>query len=85
MLNDTDTQVSFRITTEKYGRLRWTYKPGHQGVLSNGPDKIRLRVGDDDMIEIADWGKTTIRDVAEYRDGAWYLSIHNAHRILRPR
>jgi hypothetical protein len=83
VVNDTSTQVSFYITSEKCGRWGWSYKPGYEGFLNCGPDKKRARVGRDDQIEIADWGKTNIQSVAAFRDGAWYLSIRDARRELR--
>ena len=81
IINDTDTQISFYITTEKYGRKSWTWKRD----LDSYPtiDGVRLRVNGDDSIEIADWGKVYIDEVAEFEDGVWQLRMRRAHRELR--
>jgi hypothetical protein len=81
IVNDTDTQITFIITTEKYGRKTWTWKKDHDAYP--GIDGIRLRVDGEDSIEIADWGKAYIEDVAEFEDGVWQLKIHHARRELR--
>ena len=79
--NDTDTQITYYITTEKYGKAQWTRPPGDSVYPTmNG---IRIRVRGDDQIEIGDWGKAYIEDVAEFHDGAWKLSIRQARRELR--
>jgi hypothetical protein len=83
IINDTDTQISFYITTEKYGRKTWTWKKDHDAYP--GIDGVRLRVDGDDTIEIADWGKTYIEDVAEFEDGLWKLRLHQARHKLRKR
>jgi hypothetical protein len=84
IVNDTDTQVSIYVRTEKYGRIGvWTYRPDQNSYLSY--KDVRLRVSGDDEIEIADWPKAYIGDVAEYRDGAWKLNIRHARRELRHR
>ena len=69
IVNDTDTRVSFFITTEKYGRKQWTWKRDHDSYPSI--EGLRLRVNGDDTIEIADWGKAYIDEVAEFEDGVW--------------
>ena len=81
VVNDTDTQISFYITTEKYGRKQWTWKRDHDSYPSI--DGVRLRVNGDDSIEIADWGKAYIDEVAEFEDGLWQLRLRRAHRELR--
>jgi hypothetical protein len=81
IINDTDTQISFFITTEKYGRKQWTWKKDHNSYPSI--DGVRLRVNGDETIEIADWGKAYIDDVAEFEDGLWKLRLRHAHRELR--
>ena len=81
IVNDTDTQISFFITTEKYGRKQWTWKKDQDSYPSI--DGVRLRVNGDDTIEIADWGKAYIEDVAEFEDGLWQLRFHHARRELR--
>jgi hypothetical protein len=81
IVNDTDTQVSFYITTEKYGRKQWTWKKDHDSYPSI--DGVRLRVNGDDRIEIADWGKAYIDDVAEFEDGVWQLRLRHARHELR--
>lgn len=91
--NDTDSQVSFYITTEKYSRMApWTWGPGkslhptrQEHLPDNSITQIRLRASGDDEIEVADWGKAYIRDIAEFKDGIWNLSIRNARRELRHR
>ena len=81
IVNDTDTQISFYITTEKYGRKQWTWKKDHDSYPSI--EGVRLRVNGDDSIEIADWGKAYIDEVAEFEDGVWQLRLRRAHRELR--
>jgi len=84
VVNDTDTQVSIYVTTEYSGRMGpWTYKPGQSSHV--GYKEIRLRVKRDDLIEIADWGKAHIEDVADFQDGIWQLSIRDARHELRHR
>lgn len=81
--NDTDSQVSFFITTEKYGRKQWTWAPNKGSFPTM--QSLRLRVRGNDTIEIADWGKAYIQEVADFRDGLWNLSIRHARRELRQR
>lgn len=80
--NETDSQVSVYIWTAKYGKLMWTWKQGLDGFLVN-KQLIRIRVSEDDEIAISDWGKTTIREIAEFREGAWYISIRQARHELK--
>jgi hypothetical protein len=80
--NETDSQVSIYIWTEKYGKLMWTWKQGLDGFLNN-KQLIRIRVSEDDEVAISDWGKTTIREIADFREGAWYISIYQARHELR--
>jgi len=81
VMNDTDTQISYFITTEKYGRLSWTYVPGHSGYPGTA-DLVRIRVRGEDQIEIGDWGNAYIGDVAEFNDGIWKLSFRHARHIM---
>ncbi len=83
--NDTSAQITFFITTERYGRLEWTYAPGNDSYTSHGPNGIRLMVRGNDVIEIADWGRFYIQDVSEFRDGVWKLSLRHARRVARQR
>ncbi len=81
--NDTRSQVTFFITTGKFGRVNWTYRPGNSSFpTSNG---ARVRVKGDDTIEIADWGRTYIDRVAVFndREGIWELSLRDARRQIR--
>lgn len=80
--NDTNTQVTVAITTERYGREQWTFEPGRDIYLSRNGG-IKLRLTGNDEIEIADWGKFYIQDVAEFRNGVWSLSIRHARRQAR--
>ncbi len=82
--NDTDTQISYFIMNEKIGRLSWTYAPGHRGYPGNA-DRVKIRLRGEDQIEIADWGKAYIEDVAEFNDGIWNLSFRHARRIMHRR
>ena len=83
MANDTNTQVGFYISSDRFGRKHWTWKPGDHGyVVAKGGE--RLRVGGLDTIEIADWGKCQIEDIATFNDGIWQVnSFREAHRALR--
>ncbi len=83
IINGTDTQISFYITTEKYGRKQWTWAPNKSSYPTI--DGIRLRVRGTDEIEIADWGKAQIKDLATFNDGVWLLSLRLAGRELRNR
>jgi len=91
--NDTDIQVSFYITTEKYGRMGiWTWAPGksafptrQERLPDNSITQIRVTVRGDDKIEISDWGNAYIQDVARWSNGAWNLSIRDARHELRHR
>ena len=80
--NDTETQVTYFITTEKHGRRSWTATPGYNKYPAL-PDMTHIMVRGDDEIEIGDFGKAYIRDVAQFRDGVWKLSIRHARRELR--
>jgi hypothetical protein len=86
VINDTETQVSFHMTTEKYGTKQWTWRPGQDSYPTiPNPDGTnhRVRVRGTDSIEIADWGSREIRDVAEFVDGVWEIRIRHARRELR--
>ncbi|MGD0280764.1 MAG: hypothetical protein ABSB95_00205 [Dissulfurispiraceae bacterium] len=86
IVNDTESQVSIYVTTEKYGRIGvFTFKPGQNSYLLYGEGNLKLRVSGNDEIEIADWGKTYIGDVAEFVDGVWNLSIRHAHHEMHHR
>jgi hypothetical protein len=76
-----DSQVTFYITTEKYGRLNWSWKPGMDSYPNTV--KVRIRVRADDLIEISDWGRANIKDVAEFHDGLWNLRLRDARHKLR--
>ena len=79
--NDTDTQVSFIISSDKYSRLSYTLKPGANPYLLK--DGVRIRVSGRDSIHVADWGGADIGDIANFYDGIWNLSIRQARRELR--
>jgi tetratricopeptide (TPR) repeat protein len=81
IVNNTDTQVTLRLLSEKYGSKKYTYAPGERGILTSGD--IRLRVRGDDQIELADWGTALIRDIATFEDGLWNISIRQARRMMR--
>ncbi len=83
IVNDTETQISLIITTERYGRKQWTLAPDKS--IHPGMDGIRVRVSEDDEIEIADRGKAQIGDVAMFTDGIWRLSLRHARRELHRR
>ena len=81
IINNTDTQITLRIFSEKYGSKKYVYAPGESGILTTGG--IRLRVRGNDQVEIADWGKAFIQDVSAFEDGLWNLSIRQARRMMR--
>jgi hypothetical protein len=79
--NDTQTQISFKITTQKNGTMNFTWSPGAK--LYPTSNKVRVRVKGDDMIQIADWGRTRIDQVAVFDNGVWILSLGQARGRLQ--
>ncbi len=84
IVNNTATQVTVSITTERYGKLDWPYAPGEVARPAS-KDSVILRVRGDDRIQIADWGTAYIRDVAVFSDGVWNLNIRQARRVMHGR
>ena len=78
--NDTNSQISFFITTQGSGRLHFTWKPG----LSSHPSKgqTRLMASGKDIIEIADWGRAKIEDVGIFNNGEWLINLGHAYKIM---
>ena len=83
VVNDTDSQISFIISTEKFGKKTWTFKPHQDSFCS--VEGIRIRVTGSDRIMIGDWGETSLRNVGEFRDGYWFLSLREARHEMRRR
>jgi len=81
--NDSRSQMTFFVYTERAGKLKWTFTPDHKGYLSH--NNIRLRVKGYDKIQIADYPAANISEVGRFRNGRWFVSIRDALRILRNR
>ena len=84
--NDWRDEVNVTLWTHRRERIgdSWVLEPGESAFLAVDEDRIKVRPNY--KIKVGnDWGWVNLGDVAQFRRGAWYVTVRDIWRATHQR